>query len=222
MNTTLYGLFLLTAAATVFSPGPGVLMTIMKSVRFGYGGAIWTICGTASGTIIMALVSATGLGIVLSHSPGTYGALRVLGALYMVWLGWKSWNAKGLGFKLADKEIDKLKPEDFRDAIVRPILFFMEGITLQMTNPMLIMFFVSLFPQFIAADAPFWPQFALLSGTYFLLVILIHTGYSLVTSHFRGLLRSERASRIIYRTGSVLFWLLSVKVFADVVFPTNL
>lgn len=57
MNTTLYGLFLLTAAATVFSPGPGVLMTIMKSVRFGYGGAIWTICGTASGTIIMALVS---------------------------------------------------------------------------------------------------------------------------------------------------------------------
>lgn len=211
MNLTLYSLFLVTAATTVLSPGPGVLMTIMKSIRHGYSGAVWTILGTASGTIVMALISATGLGLLLAHSPEAYGALRLLGALYMVWLGLKSWRARGFSVKLAEHEADAATGVE----VVRRWTFFMEGITLQMTNPMLIMFFISLFPQFVDPKLAFWGQFSVLSGTYFLLVLCIHTGYSLVTSHFRGFLRDERASRVIYRTGAVLFWGLAVKVLFD-------
>ena len=113
MNTTLYGLFLLTAAATVFSPGPGGFDDHHEVGPIRLWGRNLDHLRHGLGNDHHALISATGLGIVLAHSPGTYGALRILGALYMVWLGWKSWNAKGLGFKLADKGIDKLRPEDF-------------------------------------------------------------------------------------------------------------
>ena len=93
MNTSLYLLYLVTAATTVLSPGPGVLMTIMKSIRHGYRGAVWGILGVASGTIIMALITVSGIGAMLRYSPEAYDLLRTVGALYMVWLGWKAWKA---------------------------------------------------------------------------------------------------------------------------------
>lgn len=94
MNQSLFLLFLVTASTTVATPGPGVLMTLMKSVRYGFTGAKWTILGTATGTIIMGVLSATSIGILLSQSPSAYNALRILGAAYMVWLGIKNFRVK--------------------------------------------------------------------------------------------------------------------------------
>lgn len=213
MNTSLYFLYFVTAAATVLSPGPGVLMTIMKSVRHGYQGAVWGILGVASGTLIMAGITVSGIGAMLRYSPDAYAALRVVGALYMVWLGIKAWRAKGFGFKLAQNEVEHAAydPDFKRWGLV------VEGVMLQMTNPMLIMFFFSVFLQFIDPHYDYAEQVTVLSVTYFLLVFFIHTGYSLITCHFRGFLKSDRAARTIYRTGAVLFWALAVKVVFDLI-----
>ena len=80
MNATLFVLFLITSATTIVTPGPGVLMVIMKSLQHGFRGAIWTICGTSSGTVVMAIISGTGVGVVLAHSPTAYAALRIVAA----------------------------------------------------------------------------------------------------------------------------------------------
>ena len=213
MNTSLYLLYLVTAATTVLSPGPGVLMTIMKSIRHGYRGAVWGILGVASGTIIMALNTVSGIGAMLRYSPEAYDLLRTVGALYMVWLGWKAWKAKGFSFKLAGHEA---KDVVFDPNFVRWRLV-MEGVALQMTNPMLIMFFFSVFLQFIDPAYSYREQVTVLSVTYFLLVFFIHTGYSMVTCHFRGFLKSDRAARVIYRTGAILFWALAAKVAVDLI-----
>lgn len=211
MNTSLYLLYLVTAATTVLSPGPGVLMTIMKSIRHGYRGAVWGILGVASGTIIMAGITVSGIGAMLRYSPEAYDLLRAVGALYMVWLGWKAWKAKGFSFKLTghDAEDAVYDPDFSRGRLV------LEGVALQMTNPMLIMFFFSVFLQFIDPAYDYAEQVTVLSVTYFFLVFGIHTGYSMVTCHFRGFLKSDRAARVIYRTGAVLFWGLALKVAVD-------
>jgi homoserine/homoserine lactone efflux protein len=99
---------------------------------------------------------------------------------------------------------------------IRRFPFFMEGITLQMTNPMLIMFFVSLFPQFIDPKLSYGAQYGILAATYGILILAIHSGYSFVTSHFRGFLSSERMSRLIYRIGGSIFIVLALKVLWDV------
>ena len=39
----------------------------------------------------------------------------------------------------------------------------------------------------------------------------------MVTCHFRGFLKSDRAARVIYRTGAILFWALAAKVAVDLI-----
>jgi len=58
----LYPLFLLMAAVTVFSPGPGVVMTLTNSLRHGLRGAFGGILGVSYGALVVAAISATSLG----------------------------------------------------------------------------------------------------------------------------------------------------------------
>lgn len=219
LNFSLFTVFVITSIMTVATPGPGVLMTLMKSIGYGFRGAIWTICGTATGAIIMSAISATGVGIILRTSPDAYAVLRVVGAAYMIWLGVKNWRVKAVSLETA------LRGKKHRDNAagvptageIRRFPFFMEGITLQMTNPMLIMFFISLFPQFIDPTLPYGTQYGILASTYGILILIIHSGYSFVTSRFRGFLASERMSSLIYRIGGSIFIALALKVLWDVV-----
>lgn len=166
LNLSLYSLFVITSVMTVATPGPGVLMTLMKSIGYGFRGAIWTICGTATGAIIMSAISATGVGLILRASPDAYALLRVVGAAYMIWLGIKNWRVRTVSLEsaLRGSKHRAITRGAAVEGEIRRFPFFMEGITLQMTNPMLIMFFVSLFPQFIDPSFPtgrstaFWPR----------------------------------------------------------------
>lgn len=218
LNLSLYSLFVITSVMTVATPGPGVLMTLMKSIGFGFRGAIWTICGTATGALIMSAISATGVGLVLRASPDAYALLRVVGAAYMIWLGIKNWRVRTVSLESALRGSKRraLSQGSAVDGEIRRFPFFMEGITLQMTNPMLIMFFVSLFPQFIDPKLPYGAQYGILALTYGILILAIHSGYSFVTSRFRGFLASERVSRLIYRIGGSIFIGLALKVLWDV------
>lgn len=220
MNESLFLLYLLTAGTNVLAPGPGVLMTIMKTLQRGYRGAVWVILGTASGTVIMALISSTGLGLLLSHSPQAYDVLRLIGAAYMVWLGVRNWRARPPALETVIEQKQRLdgKPADkpASDASYRWHFYF-EGIGLQMTNPMLIMFFISLFPQFVDPALPHTFQLVVLTMTYFLLVVVLHTGYSMVTTYFRSLLSSANMARWIYRLGGSIFMLLAAWVVWQVI-----
>ena len=104
LNTSLFTLFLITSALTVATPGPGVLMTLTSSIRYGLRTAVYVILGTATGTVVMAAISSTGLGILIATSPAAYEVIKGLGALYMVYLGVRLFRAKPFSFDLAAKE----------------------------------------------------------------------------------------------------------------------
>lgn len=219
MNFSLYVLFVLTSITTVATPDPGVLMTLMKSMHVGFRGAIFTIFGTASGTVIMAILSATGLSVVLHASPAAYTVIRAIGGCYMIYLGVRNWRVKALSLSSALKKREKALGEEdaSSEATIRPVPFFLEGIFLQLTNPMLLMFFVSLFPQFIDPNYSYALQFGTMSFTYFALVVVIHSGYSLIVTRFRTLFKSERAVKLVYRSGGSLFIMLGVFVLYNLV-----
>ena len=92
---------------------------------------------------------------------------------------------------------------------------FFITVTLQMTNPMLIMFFVSLFPQFIDHELSFLPQVCVMTVTYFCTVFLIHCGYGWIASNFRRLLSTPKAARVINCVGGAFFLFLASRVFYD-------
>lgn len=194
MSLRLYLLFLAMAVVTVLSPGPGVMLTLNNALRLGWRAALPGILGVASGALVVAALSATGLGLLLASSALAFAVMKLLGAAYLVYLGLKLWRSPSLHWQ-----------EDAAAATLSPLRRYAEGLTLQFTNPKAIFFFISVLPQFVDSQAAHAPQFALLVFSYALLVVLIHTGYAMLAQRARGCLRAERTGRWLNRAGGAAF-----------------
>lgn len=190
---SLYPLFLVVAALTVLSPGPGVVMTLSNALRFGLRGAWGGILGVACGAGVVAALSATSLGLLLAGSALAFTVVKWMGALYLIYLGLRLWRAPPL--HLQTREV----------AAASFMRRFAAGLGLQFTNPKAIFFFLSVFPQFIEPGRAYWPQFLLLVLSYSALVVLIHCGYALGAQGARRWLASERGGRLVNRSAALTF-----------------
>lgn len=187
MNTS----FLLVATITVLSPGPGVVMTLTNALRFGLRGTIGGILGIAFGALFVAAISATSLGVLLASSVLAFTVLKLLGAAYLIYLGVRLWRSPG--FKFSEQPVHKA---GFCKR-------FIEGMSLQLTNPKAIFFFLSVLPQFIDPATNYPAQFTTLVVTYSSLVVVIHCLYAVFSSQAKKWLTSERGGRVISRTSGV-------------------
>lgn len=189
----LYALFFLMAAATVLSPGPGVVMTLTNALRFGMRGTVGGILGIALGALVVAAISATSLGVLLATSALAFTLLKFMGAAYLVYLGLRLWRAPP--FRFAEQSAHEAT---FRRR-------FLEGISLQLSNPKAIFFFLSVFPQFIDPAINYTVQFASLVLTYSALVIVIHCAYAFFARRAKRWLTSPRGARSVNKTAGATF-----------------
>lgn len=188
-----YFLFLVIAFLTVLSPGPGVILTLSNSIRYGLSGAVGGILGIATGTFIVAGVAASSLGILLATSSLVFSIVKYVGAAYLIYLGVRLWRSTGIKVdaSTAENKSQKMK--------------FIEGLTLQLTNPKAVFFFLSIFPQFVEPNQAFVPQFALLVATYSGLVVLIHLCYAALAYRARNWFSSGNGSRMFSKIGGSIF-----------------
>lgn len=191
MNT--YLLFFVLAIATVLSPGPGVILTLRNAIRYGVSGAIGGILGLAFGTFVVAGVSATSLGVILATSTLAFSIMKFIGAAYLIYLGIKLWRSPGTKICTSNAATQSRKRQ------------FIEGLTLQLTNPKAVFFFMSIFPQFIDFSGKFVSQFALLVVTYSSLVVIIHLFYANLGNSARNWLSSDRGGRMVNRVSGGTF-----------------
>jgi threonine/homoserine/homoserine lactone efflux protein len=190
----LYPLFLFMATLTVLSPGPGVIMTLTNSLRYGTKGTFGGILGISFGALVVAAISATSLGIVLAASALAFTVIKFIGAAYLVYLGIKLWRSPAFrinGRPVACKAGFKKR--------------FLEGLSLQLTNPKAIFFFLSIFHQFIDRSMDYSIQFTVQVLTYSTLVIVIHCLYALLAQRVRSWLSSEKGGRVINKLGGATF-----------------
>jgi homoserine/homoserine lactone efflux protein len=154
---------------------------IVSTYGGGYGmkGTFGGILGISFGALVMAAISATSLGVVLAASALAFTIVKFIGAAYLVYLGIKLWRAPA--FKL--KEQPAIEASFGRR--------FIEGMSLQLTNPKAIFFFLSIFPQFIDRSMDYSTQFTVQVLTYSSLVVVIHSLYALFAQSARLWLASE-------------------------------
>lgn len=189
----LYPLFLLMATATILSPGPGVLMTLTNSFRYGLRGTVGGIFGIAVGALVVAAISATSVGVLLATSAFAFTVLKFIGAAYLIYLGVRAWQAPAV----------KFTEQSTHEASFGKRFF--EGVSLQLTNPKAIFFFVSIFPQFVDPSMHYAAQFSALVLTYSTLVVAIHCIYAFFARRARNLLMSEKGSRAVGKAAGVTF-----------------
>lgn len=206
VNPTLYLLFLGIAVPTVLTPGPGVLMSLTNSIRLGVPRATPGIIGVVLGTLMIAALSATGLGVILAASPTAYNVIKLAGMVFMLYLGWKRFNANPNFLRVVNYTGRKEQgaPE------AGPLRLFGEGIVLQLSNPQLIIFYLSLFPQCIDDNKPYWPQFVFLSLSYTLLVWIIHSCYGWMGHKAAERFMTQKNCIWINRISGIAFWLCAL------------
>lgn len=209
LNTSLYWIFLVISITTIMSPGPGVLMSMTNSIHYGLSRAMPGIVGCAVGTLGVAAVSVTSLGILIAKSPMIYAAIKFLGILYLYYLGWKKFRDKPFAFSVLNAEIETVTEEEVAERKRTSWRIFVEGIILQLSNPALIIFYLSLFPQCVDPSLPYTPQVVVLSFNYCVMVWIIHSCYGWIAATASHKFFRPEASVWINRVSGAAYWLLA-------------
>lgn len=193
-----YFLYLIIVVVTVASPGPGVILTLSNAIRHGVKPALSAVVGIATGILIIALISASSLGVLLATSAFAFTVLKYVGAAYLIYLGVKLWRSPVMDFSGCTTEAINKKEMQYG-------LRFKEGFLVTMLNPKPIFFFMSLFPQFINHQQGYLLQFAYLTLTFCTVILVVHSIYALAANSIKGWLSSPRGSKMVNRIGGSIF-----------------
>ncbi|GIT92814.1 lysine transporter LysE [Jannaschia pagri] len=195
MDPTLFFSFLLATLAIAATPGPSVALATSQALRGGRRAMYWAVAGDALGTMVHIAVAVAGLRVLIGLADQVLPALQLAGGAYILWLAWRAWHDTG----------ESLPHDHDRRA-------FLSGFFACVTNPKAIVFFVALFPGFIAPDLNVVAQ-SLVYGAVFIAVDATSIlAYALLTVRA---VRSPLAARIpIHRisacglagVGALLIW----------------
>lgn len=130
--------FLLASFAMALTPGPAMMYCINTAMDHGKGAGLLAAIGVELGTFIYVLITALGLATLILASPVIYSGLRILGALYLLYLAYKA----------LPKQKALTEKKDFKSKTST----LLSGITLNITNPKILLFFMTLLPQFVPTD----------------------------------------------------------------------
>src|SRR3954447_6017641 len=134
--------FLVTALVIVATPGTGALYTIATGLARGARASVLAALACTLGTVPHLLAAVTGLAAVLHASGVAFQTIKYAGVAYLLYMAWATWRDTGA---LAVE--DSPQPASRRAVIV-------SGITLNLLNPKLTIFFFAFLPQFVPAGEP--------------------------------------------------------------------
>lgn len=137
----------------VASPGPDFAVILRQSLCASSRSGVWTAIGIGSGILVHVTYSLLGLGLLIAQSTTAFTVLKVLGAAYLLWVGWQCLKARPVTDAEADGA-EVLQGERVASAWKAWRLGFLTNVL----NAKATLFFVSLFSVVISPSTPLWVQ----------------------------------------------------------------
>ena len=181
--------FALASAILVAIPGPTVLLVISYALGHGRKSAAATVAGVALGDFTAMTASMLGLGAFLAASATLFTALKLIGAVYLVYMGVKLWRAP--------VALPGVAPPTETNA--RRI--FAHAYVVTALNPKSIVFFIAFLPQFFATGRPIVPQMIIFEATFLMLATANAAIYGIAASAARRTIRKPGVQRAVNRVG---------------------
>ncbi|NIX75363.1 LysE family translocator [Microvirga terricola] len=139
------------------TPGPDMSLFLAKTMAGGRRAGMASMLGAMTGCCFHTLLAALGLSALLAASVTAFTVLKVVGALYLLWLAFDAVrNGSALNLK------DDTKAE------VSLTKTFLVGVGINLTNPKVVLFFVTFLPQFVHAGDPNASEKLVFLGLYFI------------------------------------------------------
>jgi len=178
------------AACTVLNtaPGPDTIYITTKTISQGRLSGLFSAFGVCSGAMVHATAAGIGLSAILATSANAFTIVKWVGALYLIYLGYRAIAATLNGKSSAinpQQELHLLK--------INPWKIYIQGVIVDLLNPKTALFFLAFIPQFINPDAgaELW-QFLFLGLVVILNALVIEIVLILFAAKITGFLRNSR------------------------------
>jgi threonine/homoserine/homoserine lactone efflux protein len=203
MSPELFAAYLVACFVIVIVPGPTVTLIIANSLRHGTRAGFLNVAGTQAGLAIMILLAGIGLSSAIAAMGQWFDWVRLAGAAYLIWLGWKMFRAAGAaGAGAAPAKAPRGG-------------FFLQGALVALSNPKTLLFFGAFFPQFLDPSRDHVTQIAIMGATAMLFAAVSDSAYAMLSGRAGQFLSQKRVRLLSRVSGGVMIggglWLASAR-----------
>ena len=190
--------FLGISLVVIIVPGPDTVLVTKNAVLHGRRTALGTSLGVNAGLLIWTVAAALGVAAAVRASAVAFTVLKIIGAVYLVYLGVQALRATRI-----------TQPEQFTrddsEPDLSPLSGFRQGLFSNLANPKIAVFFTSLLPQFVPAHESVLLPFLLLGALFVLIGVVWLCSYAVLAARISEVLARPRVRAALNRvTGAVL------------------
>lgn len=194
-NLAHWSVFLTATIILLLIPGHSVIYVVSRALEAGYRGAVFSSLGLALGDLLQVLCTVVGISALLASSPALFTIVKYAGAGYLIFLGLhRLLRRNRLSLPDSVGHPQGIRPISSRQLVLQGFFAL---------NPKTALFFLALFPQFVAEDAgPPWLQILLFGCAFVGLGFLTNSAFGCVGGKFSSLAKRSPRFQVALGYGS--------------------
>ena len=202
MTFFIWSQFAIVCIAGAMSPGPSLAIVIRNNVNFNRLAGILTSIGHGLGIGVYATLAVLGLGLILQTNQTIFMIIQIIGLVLLFLFG--------LMFIFQKNKQDKKEEKQ------NQINSFLQGFTIAIINPKILIWFTAVYSQFIVIDASFYFNTilvltaSLIDAIWYIIVSILVTGYGL-----KNLLIEKKL--MIQKTTGIILIIISLMLFYRII-----
>jgi threonine/homoserine/homoserine lactone efflux protein len=141
------------------TPGPDMSLFLARTMASGRQAGLASCMGANMGCLVHTFLAAFGISALVAASATGFLILKIVGAAYLLWLAVdaiRNGSSLNVGVVVEKK--------------ISPLNSFLMGVTVNLTNPKVVLFFITFLPQFVQAGDPHVRAKLLFLGLYFVVI----------------------------------------------------
>ncbi len=184
-------IFFITIIIFSITPGPGVFAILAKSMTEGVRPCISLALGMAVSDVVYLVLACYGLAAIAEQWGSVFTLIRIAGAIYLIYLGWKIWHNRARYIE--------------RDLANKKMAGFLTGFLISASNPKVILFYIAFLPSFMDLSSLSANDIILVSMITFSGLMIGLMSIAVSTAWARRFFRSEKAMTGLNRVaGSIM------------------
>ena len=194
--------FVLASVVLSLVPGPDNIFVMTNSALKGWKAGFYITLGLCTGLIGHTILVAIGVSVIFQTSALAFNGLKIVGACYLVYLGWLSLKSKELTIDSNDAE-----------SINRS--YYITGIVMNLTNPKVALFFLVFLPQFInPINGGVTIQIFILGFLFILSALFVFSSIAFLGSFLESYLKkSSTINKNINKLAALVYFALAINLF---------
>lgn len=197
--------FIGVAAVVIVVPGPDTAVVTKNVLVHGRRAALGSALGVGAGLSVWTVAAAVGLASVLRASALAFTVLKLVGALYLIWLGVEALRAAG-------RTTSRTRSAPADNRVMGPLGGLRQGFLSDLANPKIGIFFTSLLPQFVDPGHAVLLPFLALGAVFVLMTVLWLSAYCFVVTRAATTLHRPRVKAAMDRVTGIVLIALGIRL----------